>query len=370
VNTLVGFAAAMDLALLGTFFWRLRRSWERGISLRLRIFCALALAMLLGALATGLYATAVDIKTLGFAVRFAHVAPRAFVLASAFVPIAGTAAALVGRLIARPVEALTAAAERIAEGQQGSELLPAGGEEGRKLSRALAAMRREIADKPYASGFLRDAWHDLKTPVAAIVATLEVLEDGAIDDPTAARPFLANLRRSAGQLEKRLADIVTLARYETSAISALRDADVDGLVSRALDSLGPLAQAKRVHLSRLAADGGAEGAHAPCDEAALGRALGNLLENAILASPGGHVGIALDGHAPGVLGIEIVNEPSVVPADVRRHLFQRASSSRGYSGGSGLGLPIARAAIEAHGGRVHFTALGPPRVALRIELPR
>ena len=79
-------------------------------------------------------------------------------------------------------------------------------------------MRRELEGKPYSAAFLRDAWHDLKTPVAAIPATLEVLEDGALDEPEAARAFVANLRRSAEQIDRQLADLVTLARFETAAL--------------------------------------------------------------------------------------------------------------------------------------------------------
>jgi signal transduction histidine kinase len=59
---------------------------------------------------------------------------------------------------------------------------------------------------------------------------------------------------------------------------------------------------------------------------------------------------------------------------VRRHLFERAATGShdvaGKRKGSGLGLAIARAAIEAHGGRVSFVELGPPRVRVRVQLPR
>ena len=47
-----------------------------------------------------------------------------------------------------------------------------------------------------------------------------------------------------------------------------------------------------------------------------------------------------------------------------------APTTSGKGKGSGLGLAIARAAVEAHGGRVHFVELGPPRVRVRVELPR
>ena len=66
--------------------------------------------------------------------------------------------------------------------------------------------------------------------------------------------------------------------------------------------------------------------------------------------------------------VDVENEPSSVPAEVRARPFERTHAPRGA--GSGLGLAIVRAAVEAHGGRVRFVELGPPRVVVRMELPR
>jgi signal transduction histidine kinase len=77
------------------------------------------------------------------------------------------------------------------------------------------------------------------------------------------------------------------------------------------------------------------------------------------------VDIAVKGEPKAVV-VDVVNEPSEIASCVRDRLFERATTSRG----SGLGLAIARAAIEAHGGRVRFVEMGPPRVRVRIELPR
>jgi two-component system sensor histidine kinase CreC len=364
VSLLLVLATLTDVAFLGFLAHRIARSRTQGVSLRLRIFYALAGAMLLGALATGLYATSVDAQTLGFTERFARVAPKGFLVASALIPVMAAAAAWVGARLARPVEQLSDAAARIAEGEPLTTVHAGQGAEAQKLARALTAMRREIEDKPYAAAFLRDAWHDLKTPVAAITATLEVLEDGALDDPdrAIAHRFLANLRRSADQLDRRLQDFVTLARFETSAIARSESTDVHQLVRATLDALRPLAQARQVRLIHDA------GSRLPlrCDEAALARALTNLVENAIHASPGGSVQLRVSAEAHDVTSLEITNEPAAVPDARKERLFDRAASSSG----SGLGLAIARAAIEAHGGRVSFTELGPPRVTVRIELPR
>lgn len=365
MTALLVLAAVMDAALVVLIGQRAMRSWERGLSLRLRIFFALAAATLLGALATGLYATAVDAETLGFTARFARVAPKGFLLASGLLPLLAGSAAVVGARLARPVEELSEAAARMAEGGPATTMRSGRGAEAQKLARALTSMRREIEGRPYAAAFLRDAWHDLKTPVAAINATLEVLEDGALEDRDAARRFLANLRRSADQLDRRLQDLITLARYETAAVQPAEAADVRALVLRAIEAHAPLAEARRVTVS---VDAGPP-VRAAVDAAALVRALGNLLENALRASPGGEVRVEVDDTVRGVVGLSVANAPASVSADLRGRLFLR--SATGEPGhGTGLGLAIARAAVEAHGGTVRFTELGPPRVTVRIELPR
>ena len=344
----------------------------RPTSLRLRIFLALAAATLCGALATGLYAVAADQTALGFTARLVKVTPKALALAAFLLPAAALAAAFVGRRLARPIEDLTEAATRIAEGHRTTRLPRGEGDEMRRLARALVSMRRELEGKPYAAAFLRDAWHDLKTPVAALQATLEVLEDDAFDDPVAARHFLANLRRSTDQLERTLADLVTLARFETASISPDEPTHMSDLLQDALERIEPLAEATNVSLSAVpshALPGAGSADRLRCDPSAIGRAIGNLLENAVTATPGGKVEIAVDVGQRDTIVVDVVNEPAAVSLDARRRLFERAPKSRSGRG-SGLGLAMVRAAVEAHGGTIRFLEMGPPRVRVRLELPR
>jgi signal transduction histidine kinase len=294
------------------------------------------------------------------------VAPKAILLAVALLALAAAGTAVVGRRLARPVELLGEAASRIAEGEHGTQV-PAPTEfDAQRIARALASLRREVESRPYAAAFLRDAWHDLKTPLAAIRANVELLEDGALDDPAAARRFVGHVARSAEELDRMLADLVTLARLETASLTPVSPTSVDAIVARAIDRVSPLAAARGVSLAPVSVSG-TPGRTLRCDPCALARVLGNLLENAVDASPGGCVALRVD-DAGDAICFDVVNEPSFVPASVRCTLFRRATT--GKAGGSGLGLAIARAAVEAHGGRVTFVELGPPRVTVRVELPR
>jgi two-component system sensor histidine kinase CreC len=337
-------------------------------STRMRLFAALAASVLVGALATGLYAVALDARTIGLLPRLSSVAPKAFVLASGLLLVAAAGAAVVGRRLARPAEQLAEAAGRIAEGQAWTPMPRSSNGEAMRITRALVSLRSEVASRPYAAAFLRDAWHDLKTPLAAIRATLEVLEDGALDDPAAARRFLGNLSRSAEDLERRLGDLVTLARLETASLDVEKTASLADVIGHAVEQVAPLAAARGVAVSE---DCGAAIPRVRCDASAIGRALSNLLENAVDATPGGGVSVSVDSRARDTVFVDVVNEPAEVPREVRGHLFERAVTASKASGkGSGLGLAIARAAVEAHGGRVTFVELGPPRVRVRVELPR
>jgi signal transduction histidine kinase len=368
VNVLLALAAASDAALVALVASRLWRSQHRGASLRMRLFASLAAAVLLGALVTGLYAVAEDASAIGFTARLLSVAPKAFVLASGLLVFAAAGAALVGKRLARSVEQLADAASRIAEGERVAFLPAASGGEVRRITRALASLRREVDSQPYAAAFLRDAWHDLKTPLASIRANVEVLEEGAVDDGRVARRFVANVARAAEELDRRLADLVTLARLETATLARERTTSVGAILSAAVDRITPLAAARGVRVRSPAPS--SVGGRVHGDAAALSRALGNLLENAVDATPGGSVDVSIDcDGARGAISLDVVNEPAAVPRDVRGSLFQRAVTS-GKRGGSGLGLAIARAAVEAHGGCVRFVEMGPPRVRVRVELPR
>lgn len=372
-------AAIIDIVLLLVVGERIRRARREGYSLRLVLFGALAVAALAGAFVTGVYVVSEEAARAGLvplSALLTRIAPKAFLVGSVLLALSAAAAAEVGRRLARSLEELTEAASRIAGGEPVLRLPGGWSREGRQLARALATLRRELEGRPYAAAFLRDAWHDLKTPAAALKATIEILEDGAIDDPVAARRFAANLRRSSEQLERTLDDLVTLARFETATLAPDRSTPVGVILEEACDAVRPLADARSVTLGVHLGDEPRDALGSMrCDPSALVRALTNLLENAILAAPAAGASptpaeVSVKAwHEPRAVIIEIANSPAEIASSMRAKLFERAATSRKGSG-SGLGLAIARAAIEVHGGRIDFVEFGPPQVVVRVELPR
>jgi signal transduction histidine kinase len=346
-----------------------------GVPLRLRLLLALAGAACVGSLATGLYAVLVDPEAIGFVARAVSVAPKALLLASGLLPVLVLGAAALSKALARPVEDVANAAVRVAQGEGVPAMHGCGGVEARRISQALGSLRREIDRAPCTGPMLRDAWHDLRNTLAAVRASLELLEDGGLDPEDAAR-FTANAARSAEELDRRLEALVTLSRFETMALASPVRVSIHDVVRDAVERARPLAEARHVHISADVPAGSARGDRVRCDAQALGRAISNLIENACDATPGGTIRVICDDHARDSVVVDVLNEPAHVPRGARPLLFGRVPASpSGPAGlskscGTGLGLAIARAAVEAHGGRVRFVEWGPPRVRVRVELPR
>ena len=104
------------------------------------------------------------------------------------------------------------------------------------------------------------------------------------------------------------------------------------------------------------------------DEDWLGRAIGNLVDNALFHSPADEkVELEIRRAADGV--VVSVENLGTIPDHLKSRLFRRFVTTRSDKGGTGLGLAIVRAVAEAHGGRAELAEPGPPRVVFRVVLP-
>ncbi len=298
--------------------------------------------------------------TVVMASLLADFAPTVLVISLVLGAAAALAAAWIGRAIAAPIEAISMFAERVSEGERRTSVPVSGSREVLRLWRAIDSMQRQLEGRPFVEMFAADLSHELKNPVAAIRASAEVLEEGAIDDPDAARRFVARIREATERIERLLRELLGLASIEARGVEGFASVDVARLAGGIVESLDD--QGRRTEF-RTEGD-----THVRGDEAWLGRAVRNLVSNALVHSePSARVFVGVERDGDDV--IVRVENPGTVPAHVRKRAFRRFVTTRADKGGTGLGLAIARAVAEAHGGRAELSRTGPPRVEFRLRLP-
>lgn len=285
----------------------------------------------------------------------ADFAPTVLMISSVLGIAAAFAAALIGRAIARPIAALTLYAEKVSEGDRKVTPPQAHGREVKRLTKAIDRMRRELDGLPYVESFAADLSHELKNPVAAIRASAEVLDDGALAEPEQAARFVKRIREATQRVEAIVSELLSLARIESRGVDNPEVVDIAGLVKASIEA--------NVSRGAVALHSTTQPLKVRGDATLLGRAIDNLINNALTHGDGAidSIGETESTPSPGATvtlrqqGNQVlvsVTNRGVIPAHLKQRLFRRFVTSRGEKGGTGLGLPIARAVAEAHGGSI------------------
>jgi signal transduction histidine kinase len=196
--------------------------------------------------------------------------------------------------------------------------------------------------------------HDLKNPLATIQMAVSFLKEEIVPDDEAhslERKQLDVIHRSAARMHRLIHDLLDTAAIEAGHVQLARaPTTAYELVIDAIELLRPLAAAKRVELLAVVPAG------LPSVEADRERMLqvfSNIGGNAIkFTPPGGRVEFGATDHGPALEFIICDNGPGIAAEDLK-HVFERYwQAERTKSMGSGLGLPIAKRLIEAHGGNI------------------
>lgn len=216
---------------------------------------------------------------------------------------------------------------------------------------ATAQAEREGHERSRRS-FLTGVGHDLRTPLMSLQAAVEALEDGMAPDPQRyLRSMSADLRALRGLVD----DLFVLSRLEAGDL-ALRPVAIDlgELSDEVLETMRPLAEAKAVELSLVASP-----PHpVNVDPQAVARVIRNLVDNAVRHTPSGtRVSVEISEASGEVVVVVVDDGPG----------FSDGEGRAGSDGGrSGLGLPIAKRLIEAHGGTVWWEPGPGGRVGFRL----
>lgn len=218
---------------------------------------------------------------------------------------------------------------------------------------------------------LADLGHEMRTPVATLEAYLEALEDGVA---TLDAATLALLRSQTRRLTRLSDDIGSVSQAEEGQIGLdRRTVTPKLLVKSAADAVAEAYQAKGVALSTDITNGLPQ---LSLDPERLGQVLGNLLDNALRHTPvGGTVTISASPSPTGGVQLSVADTGEGIPAPHLAQVFERfyrvdAARDRAH-GGSGIGLAIAKALVQAHGGELTATSPGTGQGStFRIVLPR
>ena len=264
----------------------------------------------------------------------------------------------VARGLAVDARELRSAAARVAQGdlsaRSGVERADEIGQAARAIdmmAARLAALEAErINERTARQAFLAAIGHDLRTPLAALRAALDALEDDLVPEP---RRYFAAMRKDIEAMRRLSDDLFLLARIEAGPLEFERvPADLSELADEAVEALTPVAVQKSVTL-RVSMDGSTL---AEVGISEVSRAIRNLLDNAIRhAPPGTEVLLDLAQQDAGVV-IRVVDRGDGFSDDLRSRIFSssaRPIRSEGRPlGGTGLGLTIAKGLVEAHDGRI------------------
>lgn len=252
--------------------------------------------------------------------------------------------------IARGIDRLVAWADTAARGER-QPLPDTGSRELDRLAGALEHMRQELDGRRYIENYVQALTHELKSPLAAIGACAELLQEESLPAPERER-FLAAIRAQNLRAEELIARLLQLVRLEQrQALEQVQAVDMVALWHEvAADAASRLTRAGLVLVGEMPAVAFVAG-----DSFLLRLALGNLLDNAIAFSPAaGRIECQVE-TVPGEVRLRLRDHGEGIPDYARDHVFERFYSLPRPGGGvrsSGLGLPLVREVALLHKGSI------------------
>ncbi len=193
--------------------------------------------------------------------------------------------------------------------------------------------------------------HELRTPLTSIVGYLELLGTGETPLGAEDERFVEIVRRNAARLQRMVEELLFLSRVDAGGLELEHeDVDVIEIARAALGSADPAAAVKRITLEF----DGPEALKMSADGNRLGQVFDNLISNAIKFTPErGRVQLSI-GSDEGTFIASVADTGAGIPKEEQSRLFERffRSSATRDVPGTGLGLTIVRAIVEAHGGSI------------------
>jgi len=261
--------------------------------------------------------------------------------------------------ITGPIRRLATASHRIAQGDYGARVTPAEPDEIGELAESFNQMAEALeSTERRRVELIGDVAHELRTPVATLQGYLEGLADGVV---TPSEELWRLLQDQTGRMHRLIEDLQELSRVESGMIPLQRGtlAPLD-LVNATISSLAPHFEAKGIIL-QVSMPTSLPNVWADRDRSV--QILTNLLTNALRYTPNGGNVTVTAAAADRAVRFQVRDTGIGIPSENLARLFDRfyrADPSRSRAlGGSGVGLTIARALVEAQSGKIWAESAGP-----------
>ena len=298
--------------------------------------------------------------------------------------VVGTAGSWLVRLGLRPLDRVTATAQRVAQlplargdtpvrervavTSTETEVGRLGDAVNTMLGHVDFSLAARAASEDRLRRFVADASHELRTPLASIRGYSELFRRGQIDASPELARALGRVESEADRMSDLVEDLLLLARLDQGRPLERQPVDVALLAADAVSDARAASPAHHWQLELPAEPMLVEG-----DEHRLHQVLANLLSNARTHTPAGtSVRVCVRGRDQQAV-VEVVDSGPGIQAEMLPRVFDRftrGDTSRSRDrGGTGLGLSIVAAVVAAHGGSVHIES-GPGRTAVTVLLPR
>lgn len=303
-------------------------------------------------------------------VQFRSASSEGLALAAILAVVLASAGGLMySRLFARPIERVTKTAASLRAGAHDARTGMTGQDAVGQLGRTLDEMADSIeAERAFERRLTADVAHELRTPLQAIQATVEAMQDGVLP---ADGEHLGIVRDETVRMGRLADSILELSRLENRSLT-FRMAPIDPAapLMRAVESHRALLDSLDLTLATEVAEGGTvEG-----DMDRLTQAFGNLVSNAARYTPeGGRVAVRLK-LLPRDAVISVSDTGIGIPEEQRDRVFTRFWRSdearQRVRSGFGIGLAVVREIVEQHGGTVSFCPNAPePGTTFEVRLP-
>lgn len=255
--------------------------------------------------------------------------------------------------------------QRIADGRYDERVVVGGSDELAQLAQRFNCMAERLEQtESMRRQLIGDISHELRTPLTAIGGYMEGLTDGVL--PASPETF-DQVRMEATRLSRLVDDLQELSRVESGSYRLdIHPVRISKLIDTTVNRLSHQFAEKQVRLSAWGAGLSSPHSDLPqvlADEDRITQVMTNLLANALIyTQPGGEVTISA-AKSGNEMQVSIKDNGIGISPENIAHIFDRfyrvdKSRSRAAGGGSGIGLTIAKAIVDAHGGRIWVESAG------------